>query len=393
MTEHSTDAAEAPVAYRDPKRWWWLFGGLWTFGVSFLAGAVYFATGGALWTALILPLHLFLLIPLLDTLVGEDTDNPPDQMAEALIKDTFYMRVIYALIPVGYASFIAAMWFVVTQGLPLWANLLILLPIGIQNGTMITLAHELGHKTGKTERLMAKIALGAVGYGHFTVEHNLGHHKNVSTPEDCSSARMGQSIYAFAAQEIPGVFKEAWQIEASRLARRGRPLWSWHNEILQSYAITLGVSLALVAWLGVGVLPWILLHHGLAWFALSLVNYIQHYGLARQKLENGRYEPTKPHHSWNTNHLLSNVLQVQLQRHSDHHTHPMRPYQALRSFDDLPRLPSGYPGCLGLAALPPLWFLIMDPKVMAWAGGDLSKVNMHLPAKARLERRWGVAGG
>ncbi|MEM9989987.1 MAG: alkane 1-monooxygenase, partial [Pseudomonadota bacterium] len=327
------------VYYKDTKRWLWLIGGMWTLGMPFSAALVYFLTDKALWTVFILPVHLFLLIPILDAVIGEDNDNPPEEWVEALSEDPFYRRVVYALIPVGYASFIAAMWFLVTQGLPLWANLVILLGLGIQNGTMITLAHELGHKTGKTDRLMAKIALGAVGYGHFTVEHNLGHHKNVSTPKDCSSAKMGESVYHFATRDIPGALRGAWAIEMSRLRRRGLPIFSHHNEILQSYAITLGVTLGLWAWLGAEVLPWIVIHHGLAWFALSLVNYIEHYGLARQEIAPGRYEPTQPHHSWNTNHMLSNVLQIHLQRHSDHHTHPMRPYQALRSYAHLPRLP------------------------------------------------------
>ncbi|MCI5043121.1 MAG: alkane 1-monooxygenase, partial [Aquisalinus sp.] len=63
------------------------------------------------------------------------------------------------------------------------------------------------------------------------------------------------------------------------------------------------------------------------------------------------------------------------QRHSDHHANPSRPYQSLRNFDDLPTLPTGYPGCFGLAMFPSLWFKIMNPKVLAWAGGDMSKVN------------------
>jgi alkane 1-monooxygenase len=382
--------AELP-SYRDPKRHWWLIGGLYVWLFPPLVAAVYFASGGAAWTVLLLPANIFLIVPLLDALVGEDPTNPPEAAVPDLTADRYYMGIIRIFVVIGYLDIVGVIWFLTTQDLPLWAALPALVGAGVGSGALITMAHELGHKTSKADRLFAKIALGAVGYGHFTAEHNLGHHKNVSTPEDCASARMGESVYAFATRELPGAFKGGWAIEAARLRKRGQKVWSRQNEILQVYAITLGVAVLLVAWLGLAALPWLILHHALAWFALTMVNYIEHYGLLRQRRENGRYEPCAPHHSWNTNHVVSNVMQIHLQRHSDHHTHPMRPYQALRNYDDLPRLPSGYPGCLGLAAIPPLWFRVMDPRVMAWADGDLSRVNMHEPARARLTARWGNA--
>ena len=173
-----------------------------------------------------------------------------------------------------------------------------------------------------------------------------------------------------------------------RLKRKALPLFHWQNEILQVYVLTAAIAAALVIWLGWAVLPFILAHHFVGWYALTQVNYIEHYGLLRQKLASGRYEPCQPHHSWNTNHIVSNIIQIHLQRHSDHHANPMRPYQALRNFDDLPRLPSGYPGCLGLATIPPLWFRVMDPKVMGWADGDISKVNTCPRARKRLEAKY-----
>jgi alkane 1-monooxygenase len=134
------------------------------------------------------------------------------------------------------------------------------------------------------------------------------------------------------------------------------------------------------------MLPLLLVHHAVAWSQLTFANYVEHYGLKRQKRADGRYEPCQPHHSWNTNHRVSNLLLFHLQRHSDHHANPMRPYQALRNFDELPRLPSGYPGCYWLAAFPPLWFRVMDPKVIAWANGDLSRTNLDPVNAARYAR-------
>jgi len=122
--------------------------------------------------------------------------------------------------------------------------------------------------------------------------------------------------------------------------------------------------------------PFIVAHHFLGWYALTQANYVEHYGLLRERLPNGRYQAVEPRHSWNTNHIVSNLMTFHLQRHSDHHANPMRPYQSLRDFDDIPRLPNGYTGMFGLAAVPPLWFRVMDPKTLAWAGGDIGKLNV-----------------
>ncbi len=157
-------------------------------------------------------------------------------------------------------------------------------------------------------------------------------------------------------------FKRGWRNEAERLTRRGEPVWSVNNEILQGFALTLVVAAGLIALFGWKVAPFIVAHHFLGWYALTQANYVEHYGLLREKLPNGRYQAVEPRHSWNTNHIVSNLMTLHLQRHSDHHANPMRPYQSLRDFDDIPRLPNGYTGMFGLAAIPPLWFRVMDPK-------------------------------
>ncbi|HMQ56982.1 MAG TPA: alkane 1-monooxygenase, partial [Rhizobiaceae bacterium] len=221
----------------------------------------------------------------------------------------------------------------------------------------------------------AKLSLAVTGYAHFSIEHNRGHHVEVATPGDAASARFGESVWRFMLREIPGALLRGWRLEGERLARKGLPFLHLRNDILQGYAITFGVTCALTAAFGWIMLPFLVLHHAQAWFSLTLANYVEHYGLLRQKLPNGRYEPCTPRHSWNTNHIVSNLLLFHLQRHSDHHANPLRPYQALRNFDELPRLPSGYPGSFLLAVVPPLWFAVMDPKVLAWAGGDMARVN------------------
>ncbi|GGY36589.1 alkane 1-monooxygenase [Parvularcula lutaonensis] len=358
---------------RAPRKWMFLLG-IPSAMVPTICVAAYYAFGQQPWIAVLPFIWFFICIPILDAVVGEDLTNPPPEDFERLAADRFYTNIIFASLPVYFLNFVFGIMLLV-DGLPVWAMLPFLYTIGIGGGQVLIIAHELGHRTNRLDRNIAKLALGLIGYGHFCIEHNRGHHVNVATPEDCSSARMNETVYAFMFRDIIGAFVGGWKQEAKRLRNRGQPVFSHHNEILQSYAITVLIAAAMVAWLGWAALPFIIAHHFLAFFALTMVNYIEHYGLKREKLPNGRYEPCQPHHSWNTNHTVSNLLEINLQRHSDHHANPMRPYQCLRNFEELPRLPSGYPGCITMSLIPPLWFRVMNPKVLAWAGGDKSKLN------------------
>ncbi|MGB8816571.1 MAG: alkane 1-monooxygenase [Rhizobiaceae bacterium] len=361
------------IEYRDSKRWLWIASVL-SPSMPLLA-VVLLATTGNMLFALLPVLVYFGLVPLLDWLIGEDLNNPPDEVIEAMSSDTYYRVLLFLAVPVFWAGFVAAIWAVATLVMPLWAQVALTIGAGVASGSGLTVGHELGHKPSQADQWGAKLVNAVTGYAHFCIEHNRGHHLLVSTPEDPASARFGESIYSFALRELPGTARRGWQMERERLARKGLSFWHWRNDLLQGYALTLLVAAALVAWLGWIVLPFIVLHHLVGWLQLTLANYVEHYGLLRAMLPSGRYEPCQPHHSWNTNHIASNLMLFHLQRHSDHHANPLRPYQALRNFAELPRLPSGYPGAYLLTLIPSLWFAIMNPKVVAWAGGDLSKVN------------------
>lgn len=364
------------IEFRDRKRWLWILSVL-SPSVPFLSAMALISTGNPLWS-LFPVVFYFLGVPLLDYLFGEDLNNPPEEVVEALSADPYYRVLLFFSIPVFYASYIGAAYAAMQAGTPWWAYVALAWGAGISSGSGLTVGHELGHKPNRLDQWGAKLINALSGYGHFCIEHNRGHHVLVATPEDPASAKMGESIYRFALREIPGTAVRGWQLERDRLAKKGLPFVHWRNDLLQSYAISLIIAFVLVLWLGLAVIPFIIIQSFIGWTQLTFANYVEHYGLLRQKKQNGRYEPCEPHHSWNTNHIVSNLMLFHLQRHSDHHANPLRPYQALRNFADLPRLPSGYPGSYGLATIPPLWFAVMDPKVMAWAKDDLSKTN-HVP--------------
>lgn len=367
------------VRYRDTKRYLWFLSVIY----PALPGlcSLMLLTGGHVFWAFVPLITGYVVIPLLDLAIGEDRSNPPEAVVEALSSDNYYRVLLYLSIPVFYGSFFMVAWALGTVDLPLLAWLALAYIAGVTSGTALTVGHELGHKHSRLDRFAAKLINGLTGYGHFCIEHNQGHHVAVATPEDPASARYNENLYAFALRELSGTAKRGWALEKRRLEKKGYSFWSWRNDILQGYAISASIALAVIVMFGWIMVPFLILHHLVGWFQLTMANYVEHYGLLRAKRPNGRYVPCEPVHSWNTNHTVSNLLLFHLQRHSDHHANPLRPYQSLRNFDELPRLPSGYPGCFVLATFPPLWFSVMNPRVVAWAGSDHKLIN-HGPAGA-----------
>ena len=377
------------IHYVDRKRWLWILSVAYPLQ-PFVAIWLHLETGNELWFLLPLASN-YIIAPLLDWLIGEDSNNPPEEVVMQLERDPYYRRLTYIVVPLHFITLIACAWYAATQSLSWWAFTVLAIVAGLTAGLGINTGHELGHKKSKLEKSLAKIVLAVAAYGHFSVEHNRGHHKDVSTPGDPASARMGEGIYKFARREIPGAFRRAWQVEKERLTLRGKPVWHHSNPILQSYAITAILSLTLIMLFGWKVIPFLLIHNLLAYWQLTSANYIEHYGLLRERDARGRYERCQPHHSWNSNHILSNLVLFHLERHSDHHTYPQRRYQSLRHFDDLPSLPNGYFGMYLLAYFPWLWFLVMDKRLMALSHvkGDLDKVNIDPDARASIFLKWG----
>jgi alkane 1-monooxygenase len=248
----------------------------------------------------------------------------------------------------------------------------LILSIGVSSNVLgLSAAHELAHRINvKFEPMLSKILYGTVLYFHFGLEHVVGHHKRVATPEDPATARLGESFYAFLPRTVFGGFNSAWEFEAGRMKKQNLPVWSMRNPMVVGLLAQTAVTVFIAAVFGGMGIFYLLAQSFIAISLVESANYVVHYGLLRKEIAPGKYEPVRPWHSWNSSNWLSNHFLFNIQRHSDHHYKAGRRYQLLRHYDDVPQLPNGYAGMIVLALIPPLWRKIMDPRVHKFSQPD-----------------------
>ncbi len=325
-----------------------------------LLAAVGLWRGGWSWS---LPVVVFVFIPLVELLVTGSPRNPDADQQVHRSRIRAFDGLIYAAAGAQVTAVLALFWR--APDLVGWDLVGGIVSVGILCGGLgINVGHELGHRADRGNRFLAKLMLLTTLYQHFFIEHNRGHHRRVATPQDPATSRKGEGVYAFWWRSITGGFGSAWALEQGRLGRNGQGWASWANQMVRFTVVQLGALVlvavifgpkALVAWLFAALFGVLL---------LETVNYVEHYGLLREKLPGGRYERVRPVHSWNSNHPLGRVLLFELTRHSDHHAYPARPYPLLRHHDRAPRLPTGYPGMILLALVPPVFQRIMDRQLV-----------------------------
>ena len=387
--ERDSKTGGRSVRWEDNKRYLWMLG-LAVPASALLPSQLVYWTGIPLfwWSGVLV---FFVIIPIIDLIAGEDGHNPDESASEKLQNDRYYRWCTYLFIPMQYVSLIFACWVWGTQDLSIVAAVGLAFTVGSVNGIAIANAHELGHKREAIEKWLAKVALAPTWYGHFFIEHNRGHHVRVSTPEDPASSRLGENFYEFLPRTILGSFRSAWKLEKLRFDRMDKSPWTIKNDIVNAWAISLVVWGVLLGVFGIGILPYMLIQAFFGFSLLEVVNYLEHYGLLRGKREDGRYERCAPEHSWNSNIVASNVFLYHLQRHSDHHAHPLRRYQALRNWDGAPELPAGYATMIVAAYLPPVWKRVMDHRVVEHYDGDLTRANIHPRSRKRITKKWSAA--
>lgn len=309
-------------------------------------------------------IYSWIIIPFLELFMDPDANNL-DQAEEEIAKnDRLYDLILYVIALLQVPMLLLFFYSMQEEGLSWIDRVGRIATMGMVCGTFgINVGHELGHRTNTFERFLAKLSLMTSLYMHFYIEHNKGHHKNVATPGDPSSARYGEPVYGFWYRTIVYSYLSAWKIANRDMEKSGHAKWSLKNEMLQAHMIQ-GLFLFLVFFLfGLPTLGYFLVAATMGILLLETVNYIEHYGLSRKQITEGRYERTMPAHSWNSDHVIGRMMLFELSRHSDHHYLASRKYQVLRHHHDAPQMPTGYPGMMLLTLIPPLWFYIMNRRI------------------------------
>jgi alkane 1-monooxygenase len=315
------------------------------------------------WVTYLAPLVLFVCLPAVELFTKGSTKNLTAVEEEIAKADRRYDLVLYSLVPLQYLLVGIFLYRISSQVNTTAETLGLVLSMGMACGILgINAAHELGHRSTRYEQTMSKLLLLSSLYMHFFIEHNRGHHRHVSTDEDPASSRRGEWVYRFYFRTIAGSWLSAWKLESERLQRKGKPFWSVGNEMLRFQVIQVVLLTAIAVAFDLRVMLLFMASAFIGVLLLETVNYIEHYGLRRQ-LVNGKYERTMPWHSWNSNHPLGRLMLLELSRHSDHHYVASRKYQILRHFDDSPQMPTGYPGMIILALIPPIWISVMDKEI------------------------------
>ncbi len=339
------------------------------FWISYiLVPVVWFSALVGGWSVLLVPLLTWYLFALLDRLVGLNLDNADPQTGDEDL--TWYVRLTMFWAPVQFVTLFGLIAYATrAEHLSVLENLVLFFGVGVITGTVgINYSHELMHQKSRLERWLGDILLAMVLYSHFRSEHLLVHHRHVGTPRDPVTARYNEGFHRFYPRVLRECWHSAFRAEKEMLARKDRPWTDPGNPFFRYWALQFGMlalALLLGGWAGLGLF---LLQAGVAIWQLELVNYVEHYGLTRKHLGNGKYEHVQPRHSWNSAQKASNWLLINLQRHSDHHYKPDRRFPLLQNYTeaDAPQLPYGYPVMTVAAMVPPFWRRVMNPRVRRW---------------------------
>ena len=347
--------------------------------IIIIVGAIHsFSTYGIMCYAPLI--YAWIIIPLLELFLKPDDANLSEAEEEIARYDKTYDYILYAIVLLQMPALFYFMYSLQDPGLRVADAIGRIGTMGLLCGTLgINVGHELGHRTNKWEQLLAKISLLSSLYMHFYIEHNKGHHKNVATPEDPSSARYGEDVFSFWFRSIIYSYISAWRIAARDVQRKNRPVLSLYNEMLQFQLVQLAFVLLILFLFGWQITLCYLIAAVMGILLLETVNYIEHYGLQRKQIAENKYERAMPQHSWNSNHVIGRVMLFELSRHSDHHYLASRKYQVLRHHEDAPQMPTGYPGMMMLSLLPPAWFYVMNKRVRQVSGGlaEIGSVPAH----------------
>jgi alkane 1-monooxygenase len=334
---------------------------LWAYSVPIIGILGIHFQGFWCWSAMI---YAFVFIPIGEILMPLNTNNYSEEEIESRLKNKLYDFMLYLNVPIVYGSIFYSLYIVTHNNLSYTELAGIVFSLGVILGANgINVGHELGHRKNIFEKVLGKMLLIPSHYTHFFIEHNHGHHLHVSTPNDPSTAKYNQTLYAFWWQTVTGTYTKAWEIQMKLNQQENRKMYSLKSDMFWFTLIQIGYLLAMYFGFGftgliVGFFAGII-----GFLLLETINYIEHYGLKRNLTPSGRFERVTEKHSWNSNHVLGRIVLYELTRHSDHHYKSQKEYQILEYHDVSPQMPFGYPTSMVMSFIPPLWFAVMNKRV------------------------------
>ena len=305
-------------------------------------------------------LEAFVCIPIIELVTKPNATNLTQENRLKVKDNGFYLWALRFSVPVQLFCGIYMLYHI-GGVMDITTRIGRVLSYGMLCGVMgINIAHELGHKTNSMDQFLAKVLLTTTLYTHFYLEHNYGHHRNVGTPKDASTARKGEWVYLFWIRSIVMSYLSAWRIGIKRsngnIQRNEMMYYTLVQVIVLFIIYALFGGTVLLGFVGASITGWLL---------LETVQYIEHYGLVRKKSSTYRYENVEPRHSWNSNHMWGRAILFELSRHSDHHYLPNKEYPLLDHHQESPQLPTGYPGMMLLSLIPPLYMRIVHAKIQS----------------------------
>ena len=311
-------------------------------------------------------IYAYIMIPILELIINNqrDDDEFNESEKESRLKNRFFDLMLYFNLPLTFGVLGWGFSIISSHSLETYEVIGLTISLGIilsSNG--INVAHELGHRNSVSEKTLSKLLLIPSLYMHFFIEHNFGHHKNVATKEDPATAKKNQSLYSFWITSVIGQYLNAWRIQLKLLKQNSSSFFSIRNDMLFYTFIQLLYLLILYNFFGIFTLFIGILVAVISFLLLETINYIEHYGLLRKKI-NGRYEKVQTIHSWNSNHFVGRIVLYELTRHSDHHYRTSKKYQILENKKESPQLPFGYPTSMIISMIPPLWYRLMNPRLV-----------------------------
>ena len=304
---------------------------------------------------------IFIAIPLIDLVAIKRRSGTTAQSATRSFADT---AIPVLSLPVQIFNIFFFAWFIGSHDLPIHEIAITVLTAGILSALYAqNPAHELIHHGTRFERAVGIMLFSTSIYSGAKLAHLYSHHVLAATDDDPTSANYGKSLYAFLPAAIAVNLFGWWGPKTKNtngIVSRGYKVML---ENLTGYTLSLGWGLMIFFLFGGKSLLLFIVQSFIGILVLEMMNYIGHYGLERKIDASGKCEAISERHAWDCDMPFSNLVLISVQKHADHHINPNKSYDELRCVENSPRLPLSYPMLFLLTLVPPLWRLVIHPRL------------------------------